>query len=141
MKVLTAVIRARWCAAPLALVLTGALAGSASAAVRITIDPTAKLSPGRLHATLTGSVACDYYPGGAALSGQIVQPGAASGYGSISAPCDGTPHLYTIDVSTGMGMASGVFVPGPASAQVSQANCGPMGCDTTYTDAIINLVV
>lgn len=134
MKVFTAVIGS--------LVLAGALAGSASAAVRITIDPTAKLSPGRLHATVTGSVSCDnVYGGPTSLSGQIVQPGGASGFGSTTVACDGTPHLYMVDVSAGMGMLSGVFVPGPASAQVSQSSCDPMGCSTTYTDAIIELVV
>jgi hypothetical protein len=133
MKVFTAAIGS--------LALAGALAGSASAAVRITIDPTAKLSPGRLHATLTGSVSCDNFGGPTSLSGQIVQPGGASGYGFATVACDGTPHLYTIDVNAGMGMLSGVFAPGPASAQVSQSMCGPMGCDTAYTDAIIDLVV
>jgi hypothetical protein len=133
MKVFTAVIAS--------LVLAGALAGSASAAVRITIDPTAKLSPGRLHATLTGSVSCDNYGGPTSLSGQIVQPGGAFGFGFTTVACDGTPHLYTIDVNAGMGMLSGVFVPGPASAQVSQSSCDPMGCSTTYTDAMIELVV
>jgi hypothetical protein len=133
-NLLTAVTDSRWRVASLALVLTGTLAASASAAVKITIDPTAKLSPGRLHVTLTGSVSCDL-AGPAQLSGQVIQQGGAAGFGFISAPCDGTPHLYTMDVSTNFA----IFAPGPASAQVSQTTCGPVGCENTYTDAIIQL--
>ena len=70
----------------------------------MTIDPTAKLSPGRLHATLTGSVSCDNFAGPTSLNGQIVQPGGTGGYGFIAVACDGTPHLFTMDVSTAMGM-------------------------------------
>jgi hypothetical protein len=69
-----------------------------------------------------------------------VQPGEAFNLGFATAACDGTPHLYTIDVQAGIGMVSGVFVPGPASAQVSETSCAPMVCATSYTDAIIELV-
>jgi hypothetical protein len=134
-NLLTAVTGSRWRVASLALVLAGALAGSASAAVHITIDPTAHLSPGRLHVTLTGSIACDNVPGPVGLNGQVIQQGGASGWGFTSVACDGMPHLYTMDVSTGFA----IFAPGPASAQVSQTTCGPVGCESMYTDAIIQL--
>ncbi|MGH2840869.1 MAG: hypothetical protein ACRDKY_08610 [Solirubrobacteraceae bacterium] len=142
MKVLNAFKPSPWRVAMLALGLTAALAASASAAVSdLTIDPTAKLSPGQLHATLVGTVTCD--PGSTALlSGQIVQPKNASGFGSTTVTCDGTPQPYTIDVSTGgiFGQAA-VFKPGKARAQVSTSECDPVTwtCTTQYTDATIRL--
>jgi hypothetical protein len=133
-------------AAILAVVVTGALGGAASAAVgQLTLDPTAQLSPGRLHVHLTGTVSCD--PGdNLLLSGQVVQGNEASGSGYAQPACDGTLQPYTIDVSSGAfpGITSGVFKPGKASAQVSTSVCDqptpfPVTCTTTYTDAIIRL--
>jgi hypothetical protein len=142
MRVLNAVTARPWRAGILVLGLTAALAGSASAAVsELTIDSTAKLSPGQLHATLTGTVTCD--PGSTALlSGQIVQPKNASGFGSTTVACEGTSQPYAIDVSTGgfFGPAA-VFKPGKARAQVSTSECDPVTwtCTTQYTDATIRL--
>jgi hypothetical protein len=134
-------------AAVLAVVMTGALGGTASAAVRqLTLDPSAQLSPGRLHAYLTGTITCD--PGdNVSLNGQVVQPKNASGFGSTPPICDGTPQAYTIDVAAGGGFpgASGIFKPGKASAQVTAFVCDPPfpfpfgNCTTTFTDAIIRL--
>lgn len=132
-----------WRAAVLALVLTGALAASAAAAVsELTIDPTAQLSPGRLQATLTGTVTCD--PGTTAfLDGQIVQPKDASGFGFTQVTCDGTAQAYAIDVRAGgfFGGSPGVFKAGKASAQVSTFQCDPVTwmCKSQSTDAIIRL--
>ncbi len=145
MNVLNAVTSRPWRSALLALVLTGALGGSALAATsELTIDPTAQLSPGKLHATLTGTVTCD--PGQQAfLTGQIIQPKRATGSGSTSVACDGTPQPYSIDVSTGGGFpfpipTSGVFKAGKASAQVSTTSCDPFfNCTSQYTDAVIRL--
>ena len=141
MKWLSAVRAAPRRGAILALVLTGALAGSASAAIsELTIDSTAKLSSGQLHATLTGTVTCDSGTT-AFLIGQIVQSKKASGTGSTTVACDGTPQAYAIDVSSGgfFGPAA-VFKPGRASAQVSTFMCvGPGACTTQYTDALIRL--
>jgi hypothetical protein len=134
--VFTAVMRSRWRVASLAVVLTGALAGSASAAVTLTIDSTARLSPGRFHATLTGTVTCD---AGSTLplTGQIVQPNTTFGLGATSVVCDGTSRPYRIDVNASIG--SGVFEPGRASAQVSAFSCSLTSCGTTYIDALIDL--
>jgi len=142
MKLLHAVTASPWRATILAVVLTGALAGSAAAAVsELTIDPSAQLSPGHLHATLTGTVTCD--PGTTSfLSGQIVQSKGASGFGSASVSCDGTPQRYAIDVSTGGFIApAAVFKAGKANAQVSNFACDPPTfiCTSTYTDAPIRL--
>jgi hypothetical protein len=144
MNVLNAFKGRRRRTAILALVLTAGLGGTALAAVsNLTLDPTAALSPGRLHATLTGRVTCD--PGdNAFLNGQIVQPKNASGFGSAQAVCDGTSHPYAIDVSSGgffPGSASGVFKAGKANAQVSMYVCDPLGpiCTPKYTDAVIRL--
>jgi hypothetical protein len=130
-----------WRAAVLALVLTGALAASAAAAVsELTIDPTAQLSPGRLQATLTGTVTCD--PGTTAfLDGQIVQPKRASGFGFTQVTCDGTAQAYAIDVRRGSFGSPGVFKAGKASAQVSTFQCDPVTwmCTSQSTDAIIRL--
>jgi hypothetical protein len=131
-----------WRAAVLALVLTGALAASAAAAVsELTIDPTAQLSPGRLQATLTGTVTCD--PGTTAfLDGQIVQPKGASGFGFTQVTCDGTAQAFAIDVRRGFfGGSPGVFKAGKASAQVSTFQCDPVTwmCTSQSTDAIIRL--
>ncbi len=144
MKVVTRMARP-WRAAMLGLVLAGMFAGTAYAAVTdLTIDPTAELSPGRLHAMLTGTITCD--PGDTlSISGQIVQPKGASGFGSTNAVCDGTPQAYTIDVG-GSGpfplpISGGVFKKGKASAQVTASLCDPITwmCSTRYTDAIIRL--
>ncbi len=132
-------------AAILGVLAAGAFAGSASAAVSaITIDPEAQLSPGRMHAMLTGTVTCD--AGSTAfLSARIVQPKSATGAGQTSVICSGEAQPYAIDVSTAGGFplplpTSGVFKPGKASAQVSSSSCDPMfNCSTTYTDAIISL--
>lgn len=144
MNVLNAFKGRRRRTAILALVLTAALGGTALAAVSsLTIDPTAALSPGRLHATLTGRVTCD--PGDSGyMSGQIVQSRNASGYGSSQTVCDGTSHPYAIDVSIGgffPGSPSGVFKAGKANAQVSMYICDPFGpiCTPRYTDAVIRL--
>jgi len=130
-----------WRAAVLALVLTGALAASAAAAVsELTIDPTAQLSPGRLQATLTGTVTCD--PGTTAfLDGQIVQPKDASGFGFTQVTCDGTAQAFAIDVRAGGFFGGGVFKAGKASAQVSTFQCDPVTwmCTSQSTDAIIRL--
>ena len=137
-------------AAIVAVAMTAALGGAAWAAVsELTLDPSAQLSPGRLHAYLTGTITCD--PGDTvSLSGQVVQPKSATGFGSTTINCDGTPQAYTIDASTGggfPGFSSGVFKPGKASAQVTASVCTPSPgpfpfpiCTTAAsTDAIIRL--
>jgi hypothetical protein len=136
-------------AALLAVLVTGALAGNASAAIsQLTLGPTAELSPGHLHAYVTGTITCD--PGdNVSLSGQVIQSKGASGFGSAATPpvCDGTPQPYTIDVGGGSfpfpGSTSGVFKPGKASAQVTASVCTPFPfpgpCSTMSTDAIIRL--
>lgn len=138
MKVLNGVKASPWRAGLLGIVLTGALAGSAFAAVsEITLDRTAQLSPGRLHATLTGTVTCDAGTT-AFLNGRIVQPKQTSGFGSTSVQCVGTPQKYAIDVST----FDSVFRPGKANAEVSSTECAPpefIECTTTFTDAKITL--
>jgi hypothetical protein len=101
MRVFNVAKASPWRTAVMATVLTGAMAGSAFAAVSdLTMDSTAALSPGRLHATLTGTVTCD---AGTTvfLGAQIVQSGVASGYGGSSLACDGKAQEYTADVSTG----------------------------------------
>jgi hypothetical protein len=139
MKVLDAVKDARWRAAILAMVLTGALAANASAAISaLTMDRTAQLSPGRLHATLTGTVTCDA-GSTVSLNGQIVQPKIASGFGGTSVACDGTSQTYAIDVGPGIFGPAAVFKPGKASAQVSTFTCDQFTCTTKFTDAIIRL--
>jgi len=139
-------------AAILAVLMTGALAGTASAAVsQLTLDASAHLSPGRLHVYLTGTITCDAGDD-VSLSGQVVQPKNASGFGSTTFPCDGGPKPYTIDASAGggfPGFSNGVFKPGKASAQVTPSICTPSPdpspfpfpiCTTTpFTDAIIRL--
>ena len=138
----------RWLPAALALVLVAGLGGTAQAAVtNITMDPTAQLSAGGLHATLTGTVTCD--PGDTPnLSGQIVatknEPG---GFGSAHAVCDGTAQPYAIDVTTGgpfpfPGTATGPFKAGKATAQVSTSICDwwLMTCTTKYVDGEIKLL-
>jgi hypothetical protein len=143
------------CAALFTIFVTGAFAGAASAAVtQLTLDPTAKLSPGRLHAYLTGTIACA--PGDAvSLSGQVVQANGANGFGSVTHVCLGMEQAYTIDVSAGggfPGISAGIFKPGKASAQATSSVCDlfpfpdPLppfppfpSCSTMYTDAIIRL--
>jgi len=135
-------------AATLAAIATAGVAGTASAAVtQLTIDPVAQLSPGQLHAYLTGTVTCD--PGDSvSMSGQVVQSKGASGFGFGTGPtCDGTPQPYTIDVGGGgfpfPGITSGVFKPGKASAQVTASVCAPFPfpapCSTMSKDAMIRL--
>ena len=135
-----------WRPLVLALALTGAGATTASAAVTdLTIDPTAQLSPGHLHATLTGSITCapGDYP---YVSGQVVQPKGASGYGSTNLGfCTGASQPFAIDVSTSGGIigSGDVFKAGKASAQVSSASCDifmPWLCTTKYADDVIRLI-
>jgi hypothetical protein len=134
----------------LTILATAAFAGSASAAVsELTLDRTAALSPGHLHAYLTGTITCDMGDM-VSLSGQVVQPKGASGYGYTTTPpvCDGTPQPYTVDVGGGAfpfpGSTSGAFKPGKASAQVTASVCEPFpfpgGCSAMSTDAMIRLV-
>jgi hypothetical protein len=140
-------------AAMLAVVMTGALGGVASAAVtQLRLDPTAQLSPGLLHAYVTGTITCDPADN-LSLSGQVVQPDGATGGGYTNHVCNGTPQMYMIDVASGGGFPGssfGIFEPGSASAQVTSSICNPPpspfpdpfpfpGCSTTYTDAIIHL--
>jgi hypothetical protein len=146
MKVLHALTGARWRPALLAVVLAGALVPTATAtaaANTLTLDSTAALSPGMLHATLTGTVTCE--PSGSYppyLSGQIVQAKGGSGYGSAPATCDGTPQPFSLDIATGgIFGGTGPFKAGKASAQVSMSTCDPfLPCTPTYTDAVIRLV-
>jgi hypothetical protein len=140
MKVLNAVKASRWRTAILATVLTGALAGSAFAAVSgLTMDSTAALSPGHLHAVLTGTVTCD---AGTTvfLNGQVVQRRNVNvnvnGYGFTSVACNGTSQRYALDVSTG---GSGVFKVGKANAEVSTTECTEVTCTSKYVDAVIHL--
>jgi hypothetical protein len=128
----------------LALVLTGVLAGTAAAAAGLTIDGTAPLSPGRLHATLSGSITCNS-GSSTYLSGQISQTKGGSGFGSTQITCTGSPQAYTIDVGASgfpFGGSGAPFKAGKASAQVSYSTCTdpffPI-CTTQYTDAIIRL--
>jgi hypothetical protein len=154
-------VRLPGCAALLAVFVTGAFAGTASAAVsRLTLDPTAQLSPGRLHAYLTGTIACATGDS-VSLSGQVVQANNSSGFGSAAPVCAGMEQAFTIDVSASggfPGISGGVFKPGKASAQVTTSVCDPFPfpdplppfppfppfptfptCSTMYTDAIIRL--
>ncbi len=129
-------------ASALALCLAGPLASSAFAAVsEITISPTAQLSPGRLHVTLTGTVTCDAGTT-SYLNAQIVQARTGSGYGSTAVACDGTQQSYAIVVSSSGFTSPTVFKHGKAAAQVSNVTCEPfpsMTCTTKYADATIRL--
>jgi len=136
------------CAAIIAVVMTAAFAATASAATsQLTLDSSAQLSPGHLHAYLTGTITCD--PGDTvSLSGQVVQSKGASGTGYTAPVCDGTQQTYTIDVGGNAfpfpGTTSGIFKPGKASAQVTASVCAPFpfpfpSCSTMSTDAIIRL--
>ncbi len=147
MKVFHAFTRVGWHPAVLALVLAGAFSATASATVRdLTLNDTAQLSPGMLHATLTGSVTCDpgdFSPYYGAVSGQLTQSKGASGFGSASPTCDGTPQPLSIDVSSnGFFGGSGAFKPGKAHAQLSTSTCDPYTwiCSQHYTDAVIRLM-
>jgi hypothetical protein len=135
MKVLTAVKAVPRRVAVLAVVLTAALTGSAYAAIaNLTIDRTAALSPGRLHATLTGTVTCT--PGNTlSINGRIVQPNNISGYGYSSLVCDGALQRYVIDVAN-YGQA---FNAAKANAQVDAYSCDSVSCESKYVDAIIRL--
>jgi hypothetical protein len=144
MKVLNAVRSARWRAAALGLVAAAGIAGTASAAITaLTMNDTAPLSPGMLHATLSGTIACD--PGSSSyVSGQIVQSKGTTGYGYGTVTCDGTPQAYAIDVSAGGGFpgtGGGAFKAGKANAQVSTSSCDPITwlCTSRYVDAQIRL--
>jgi len=134
--------------AVLAVVLAGAFCASAQAAVtNLTMDPTAQLSPGGLHALLTGTITCA--PGDApSLSGQVIGgKNETSGFGSGVATCDGTSQPYTVDVGSSggfpfPGVTSGPFKAGKATAQVTAQICDFMTfiCSTTYVDGQIKLV-
>ena len=147
MKMLHALMRATWRPAVIALALVGAFSATASAAVSdLTINDTAKLSPGMLHATLTGTIRCDpgdLSPFYSSLSGQITQAKGASGYGGVMPTCDGTVQPFSIDVSSGgiLGGGGGPFKSGKANAQVSTTTCDPLYfiCTSTYVDAVIHL--
>jgi hypothetical protein len=141
MKVLHAVKAVRWRAAALGLVAAAGMAGTASAAVTtLTMNDTAPLSPGMMHATLSGTIACD--PGSSPfISGQIVQSKGASGFGSTAVTCDGTTQAFSIDVTSGIFGPTGVFKAGKASAQVSTSTCDPFTwvCTSKYVDGQIRL--
>ena len=131
-----------WRPALIALALAGAGAAPASAAVTdLSMDPTAQLSPGHLHATLTGSITCDSGDN-PFISGQILQPKGASGFGSAQVVCDGTSQPFAIDVTSGIFGATGVFKAGKASAQVSTSSCDPITwlCTSKYVDGTIRLL-
>lgn len=135
-----------WRSAILAVALVGALSTSAAAAVTdMTIDDTAQLSPGMLHATLTGSLRCDpgdFFPFFSSLSGQISQSKGGSGLGSTMPTCDGTLQPFSMDIAVGSPFGgSGPFKTGKASAQVSTTVCDPMTfiCSSNYVDAVIRL--
>jgi hypothetical protein len=139
---------ARWRPAVLAVVLVGALGGTAQAAVtNLTLDPTAQLSPGALHATLTGTITCDLGDS-PSFSGQIVgSKTTPGGYGTAIAVCDGTSERYAIDVSTSAPFPfptapTGPFKAGKAAAQVTASICDywTFTCTTKYVDGQIKLV-
>jgi hypothetical protein len=134
-----------WRPLALAVALTCACAATASAAVNsLSLDPTAQLSPGQLHATVTGSITCDYGDN-LSITGQVVQS-KASGYGYTPvSSCDGTSQPFSIDVSASggiFGVPGGAFKPGKASAQVSTSICDPFTwiCTSKYADDTIRLV-
>lgn len=139
---------ARLSTAVVAVSLAGALGGSAQAAVtNLTMDPTAQLSPGGLHALLTGTITCA--PGDApSLSGQVIGgKNEQTGFGSGAATCDGTSQPYTIDVTPNPGFPFpgtpiGPFKAGKATAQATAQICDWMTfiCSTTYVDGQIKLV-
>ncbi|HEV7808872.1 MAG TPA: hypothetical protein VGO80_23920 [Solirubrobacteraceae bacterium] len=135
--------------AVLALVLTAALGATAQASVTaLTLDPTAQLSPGRLHAILTGAITCA--PGdNPSLFGQVIQTkNKTSGSGFTTTVCDGTSHPYAVDVSTNGGFpfpfpsSGGPFKAGNAIAQVTASLCDPLtfNCVTKYVDGEIRLL-
>ena len=135
-----------WRSAILAIALAGALTTTASAAVTdLAIDDEAQLSPGMLHATLTGSVRCDpgdFFPYYNSLSGQISQPKGGGGFGSSVPTCDGTMQPFSIDIASGGPFGgSAPFKAGKASAQVSTSTCDPFTflCTSQYVDAVIRL--
>jgi hypothetical protein len=147
MKFTTALRAVGGRSALLAVVLTAALGATAQASVTgLTLDPTAQLSPGKLHAILTGKITCA--PGDStSLSGQVIQQ-AISGYGTATAVCDGTSHPYAVDVSTNGGFpfpfptSTGPFKAGKAIAQVTTSICDPLTftCATKYVDGKIRLI-
>ena len=135
-----------WRSAILAVALAGAFSTTASAAVTdLTIDDSAQLSPGMLHATLTGSLRCDpgdFSPFFNSLSGQISQSKGGGGFGSTAPTCDGTVQPFSMDIaSSGPFGGSAPFKAGKASAQVSSSTCDPVTfiCSTQYVDAVIRL--
>lgn len=132
----------------LALVATASFGATAQASVtNMTLDPTAQLSAGALHAILTGTIACA--PGDSpSLSGQVIQgKNSTTGFGTATAVCDGTSHPYAVDVSTGGGFpfpfpTTFPFKAGKATAQVTASICDMwiMTCATQYVDAQIRLL-
>ena len=139
---------ARVSPAVLAVVLAGAFAGSAQAAVTsLTMNPTAQLSPSGLHAVVTGTITCA--PGDATnLYGQVIGgKNEPSGYGSGTATCDGTSQPFTIDVSSNGGFpypgaTTGPFKAGKAIGQVTAQICDyfVLSCSSTYVDGQVKLV-
>ena len=126
--------------------LAGACSTTASAAVTdLAIDDTAQLSPGMLHATLTGSLRCDpgdFSPFFNSLSGQISQGKGGAGFGSTVPTCDGSVQPFSMDIASGSIFGgSGPFKAGKASAQVSVSTCDPITflCSSQYVDAVIRL--
>ena len=146
---LQALTGARRRTAVLAVIMTGALAGTAAAATGdLTLNDTAPLSPGHLHATLGGTITCA--PGSSTfLSGQISQAKGGNGYGSAQVSCTGSPQAYSIDVASASGpfpFGGGPFKAGKASAQVSYQICtippDPWTfptCTSEYVDGVIRL--
>ena len=146
------VVRLGGRAGVLAVVVTGMLAATAWASGPATIDPTAQLSPGQLHAYITGKVTCDVGKT-AQLSGQVVQSKGASGFGYANITCNGMSQAYTIDASASGGFpgsTGAAFKPGKASAGLTTSVCDPWFpdpmfpfppiCTTTTSDAMIHLV-
>lgn len=139
---------ARVGSAVIAVALAGAFGGTAQASVTsLTMDPTAQLSPGGLHALVTGTITCA--PGDAPyLSGQVIGgKNEPSGYGSGTATCDGTSQPFTIDVSSNGGFpfpgaTTGPFKSGKAIGQVTAQICDyfVFTCSSTYVDGRLTLV-
>ena len=134
-----------WRSAILAVALAGALSTTASAAVTDLDRRQAQLSPGMLHATLTGSLRCDpgdFSPYFTSLSGQISQSKGGGGFGSTVPTCDGTVQPFSMDIASSSPFGGAApFKAGKASAQVSTSTCDPMTfiCSSNYVDAVIRL--
>jgi hypothetical protein len=142
----------------LAVIVTGMLGATAWGSATTTIGPTAQLSPGHLHAYMTGTVTCEVGKT-VSLSGQVVQSKGVSGFGYANLDCNGTSQAYTIDASGAGGFPGGlpgtgvVFKPGKASAGLTATVCDPFVfpdptfpfptlpfCESTSSDAMIRLV-